>query len=447
VKEERIVFVLLLGAGLLTHQFMYIIMYRRYLTINFAPALGVRLPDRLFTVVQILGIPAVVALLAVGGLVPRIVALAVYILWASVQSMRISNHVWLAFLGLAIVELSGPLEQVTEARLLLGTLYLVTGSVKFNGPFLFSDQSAARVIINLQATNGKWRAPKFVLALSPFVVAIGEFGTGAMLLANFHIFIAFLICAILHFTFGFVGNVHFSLIALSFWSVALGCRFPDLDVIGRNWVFFLIAFVFGAGSSYLLKANLRDFIDPRSLVGIYASAFLNGLYCAAVVLVWLAMPGRVAPIGTWGVGAVITVIVVAVNFLLLVTGFKSEWSYVMFSNVRPYGKARIFGCLPRWRARYYAVEWEGDPSAAGLSSVPENIRPQLKARSHLYSGPVVREFMHIAKRTGERIVVVPVRFDEEGTPVKSLDDVTAPSGGPLWFAPSISRDPTAVHLG
>jgi len=440
-------FVALLGAGLLTHQFMYVIMYRRYLTINFAPALGVLLPDRLFVLVQVTAIPLVIVLLSVGGTAATLAALAVYSLWASVQSMRISNHVWLAFLGIALVGLSDPDSRVTVARLLLGALYLVSGLVKCNNEFLFSEQSAARVIITMQATNGNWRAPRILLALSPYVVAFAEVAVGVLLLAGVQLVLAFAVCAVLHFTFGFVGNVHFSLIALAFWSVALGCRLPDAAVLGANWAVLLAVTAFGAATSYLLKANLRDFIDPSSTAGLVGSAVLNGLYCPAAVLVWLAIPDGELPAGAWGIGPAVAAVAMTANFVLLLAGLKSEWSYAMFSNVKPYGGARIFGFAPRWRARYYAVEWVGELPEETRRLIPEHTREQLEAGSHVFSGPVVRELARIAERTGHRIEVSPVSFDGETTVAAGPGGEAAARRGPLWVAPSITRRAATAHLG
>lgn len=440
-------FAVLLGAGLLTHQFMYVIMYKGYLRINFAPALGVRLPGWAFSAVQVAAIPAVVALLLLGHPVATGVALALYVLWASVQSMRISNHVWLGFLAIALLGFAEPSEQVTVARLLLGGLYLLSGLIKCNDEFLFSEQSAAKEILYLQEANGNWRAPKAVVALSPFLTAIAEIGVGVALLVDVNLVAAFVVAAVFHFSFGFVGNVHFSVIAMSIWWVALQAELPSWAVLADNGLLFLAAAVLGAGSSLLLKANLRDFIEYGSRAGTLGSALLNGLYPPIALLVWFSIPsGPTAP-AVWSVEATVAVLAMLLNLVLLLMGRKSEWTYAMFSNVRPYSRARIFGYTPPWRARYYDVSTDGPISEAALALIPEHTREQLAAGTHLFSGPVVSELQRIGERTGQEFRITPVRFTSDGSLVADHDSEVDVATGPLWVAPSINREIRAVHFG
>jgi hypothetical protein len=119
----------------------------------------------------------------------------------------------------------------------------------------------------------------------------------------------------------------------------------------------------------------------------------------------------------------------------------------MFSNVRPYGKARIFGYAPRWRARYYTVEWKGELTDETLRSIPEHTRQQLRSGSHVFSGPVASEFVRVAERSGQEVAIVPVGVDAEMNLTTSLATKAKVHRGPLWVAPSISRQSTAAHLG
>jgi hypothetical protein len=427
---------------------MYVVMYRRYLTLSFAPALGVHLPQPIFTLVQTVALPLFVVLLAIGGPVATAIGLGIYLLWSSIQSMRISNHVWLAFIGAAVVTLSDPLEQVAEARLILGALYFISGLVKCNDEFLFTERSVARAAIIDQAANLKLPVPRFMLLFSPAVVAIAEVAAGVSLLVNQGVVLVFAVCVVLHFAFGIVGNFHFSLIALAFWHEALGGNASIGTALSNSWPWMVVAAIGGAIASYLLKSNLLDARDRTSRAGFAASAFLSAAFCAATTLTWASVSTSALTEEKWGAGVAVTMIVLLVNFFLLVFGVKSEWTYAMFSNVRPYGQARIFGFTPRWRAVYFSVTWEGNfPDALG-DRLPEQVLARIKDSEHVFSAPVAKELKELSKSFGTPLTITPMVFDRATRAFirHPSSDVVA-SGGPLWVAPIINRDPAATHMG
>lgn len=443
---ERVLFVLLLGAGLLAHQFIYILAYRRkYLTLSFAPALGIKLSRPAFTLVQIAGIPTAVTLMAFGGRATTLAALAILLLWSSIQSLRISNHIWLAFFGALVLAFSDAAEQVTEARFLLGYLYFAAAVFKCSKEFLLSDRSVAKVIINNQADSFNLRAPKAFLALAPAVVALAELGAGVMLFLDYRLDIAFLVCAVLHLTFGIVGNVHFALISLAFWHEALGGSLPVGELIAGNAPLLMTALAIGALSGYFIGNNT---LHGSRLLGGSADAFLVGIYCAATALVWESATASTLREGKWSVGATVILVAFLVNFVLLFLGLKGEWAFAMFSNLRPYGKAKVFGFSPRWRATYFRVEWDGDFPKPVSDALAEQVAAQIKGGRHVVSGPVAHELASLAGATGVKLRFVPQKFDENAEGFIDLEQSAATvKGGPIWVAPIISRDPAATYMG
>ncbi|NUT47816.1 MAG: hypothetical protein HOV94_10990 [Saccharothrix sp.] len=440
-------FLLLLGAGLLAHVVMYLVSRPRYLTLSFVPALGVRLPRPVFTAVQVAGIPVVLALLATGDRSAAVVALAVYACWVGTQSLRVSNHLWLAFLGAAALAFLPPAEQVTAARLLLGCLYLISGLVKCNRAFLLSETSAGRFVLADGLAKLRLPAPRWVVAVSPAVVVIGEVGAGVALLTDRGVLLAFLACATMHLCFGVVGNYHFSLVCMAFWYQATGARLPVDRVLGGAHVVALCASVGVAGAVYLLLRSPSR-LGPRFAAGLAVTGVLTVVYCAAAVAVWRSISAPGGEPGTWGVGPAVLLLVVAANLALLLLGVKSEWAFAMFSNVRPYSDARIFGYRPPWRATYFRPHWDDGFPEAASGAVPAHVLARLRDGRHVVSGPVADELTRIARDVGAGVRFVPLAFDHAtGSFVEDPHARARVRGGPVLVAPILNVDPAAVHVG
>ncbi|WP_159401503.1 hypothetical protein [Streptomyces sp. NRRL F-5053] len=425
---------------------MYILIYRReYLTLSFAPTLGLTLPRPVFTAVQIAAIPIVSILIILGGRAATFAAVVTLLLWSSVQSLRMSNHIWLALFGVLVFSFSKPAEHVVEARMLLGYLYVAAGVFKCNSEFLLSDRSLARGIVNRQASSLNLRAPKLFVALSPAAVVLGELGTGVMLMLNYRLDIAFLVCAGLHLAFSIVGNAHFALIALAFWYEALGGSLSFAELLIGNVALLVTVIVIGGLSGYVIGNHT---LHGSRIKGGLADALLVGIYCAAAVLVWKSADTSTLREGEWSAGAVVVLAAFFLNFVLLFLGLKGEWAFAMFSNVRPYGKAKILGVAPRWRTTYFRVEWDGDFPKAVSDALPQHVIAQVRDGRHVVSGPVAHELGMTSEKLSAGLRLIPQKYDEIADGFVDLQgsEVQA-KRGPIWVAPIISRDPEAAHKG
>ncbi|MFC5055824.1 hypothetical protein [Saccharothrix xinjiangensis] len=440
-------FLLLLGAGLLAHVVMYLVTRPRYLTLSFAPALGLRLPRPLFTALQVAGIPVFLVLLATGDRVAGVLALAVYACWVGAQNLRISNHLWLAFLGAAVLVFLPPAEQVTAARLLLGCVYLISGLVKCNRAFLFSETSVGRFVLADGLDKVRLRSPRWFAVTSPFVVVLAELGSGVALLADRGVLAAFLACVALHFFFGVVGNYHFSLVCLAFWYQATGAHLPLGELLGGGHLVVLgVAAVPAVAAYSVVRRVLRS--GPRFAAGLSVTVVLTAVYGMAAVAVWRSISAPGGEPGAWGAGPVVVLVVVVANFALLLLGVKSEWAFAMFSNVRPYSNARVFGYRPPWRTTYFRVSWEGGSPEDASGAVPEHVLDQLRDGRHVVSGPVAGELARIAREVGADVRLVPLVFDDAAQSFVDDPRAGAPArGGPILVAPIINVDPAAVHAG
>jgi hypothetical protein len=445
------VFVTLLAVALLSHQLSYVAGHgRRHLTRSFAPAWGLRLPPPAFVAVQVGAIPVAIGALAARHPAGNGAALATLALFAAVQTLRLSNHLYLAVLGTAALTLSGA-PTTLDARLLLGGVYLTAGLLKCNREFLTSRTSTARYIVakylyvlSRDLAGRSRRTPAALLSALPPAVALVEVTVGLALLAGRALPAALLAALLLHVAFGLTGNFPFSLMVLPFWYVAAGGAPEAAPPAGGTGVLAVAVAAGAAVAGYRLGAHWT-YPSPRT--GRWSFAALSGAFggLATLVLVAALGPAR-GPAGRGlDAGAALLLAAFVVNLVLLVTGRKTEWSFAMFSNVRPYGPARVAGVRPPWTQRYYAVRWRGAIPSSVREAVPGHVERSLRTGDSLVTGPVAEE---LRARAGAGVEIVPVRFDR-GRRV-FVDDPGAavrPRGGPLWVAPVMPRDPGARYLG
>ncbi|MFI5773825.1 hypothetical protein ACIA74_35995 [Streptomyces sp. NPDC051658] len=317
---------------------------------HYAPVLVVRLPRWATVVAQLVALPAALALALVPqSLTARAVAVALLVLWMVSTQRRLADHALLGVVAAALFafvpwELHGAV-----ARDLLIGVYLSAALLKINEEYLGSERSAGRVVTAHYLGLLGLKPSARLLRPAPYAVFALELAVGITLLVPGLEIWGLCAAILMHGAFGVSGNFPFSVLALALWVIALTAR--DSVAIDPGGGPLLWASV--AGSALIALALGRTTSGRRSVSYLGKDLFQGLVYGYLCGLALSAQPFAALPTGT---GALVTHLLVGGAFLLNVAlvpaGLKLEWSFAMFSSLRPFGRSwlerRPLVDLPRY---------------------------------------------------------------------------------------------------
>lgn len=406
-----------------------------HLSHNFAPVTGVSLPRPLVAPLRTALLPACAALFLLGGRTAGLTAVPLLVIWVAVQNWRLSNHVWLALLAVALFQ-TVPAAHIGEvARFLLGGVYLTSGLFKVNRQFLATAQSCGRLIPRLYSKRLGLPLGDGVLFGAPLLVVTVELYLGSALLLNAPLYPPFMVAAGMHFIFGMTGNFPFSLVALCLWAAsaepATGFAWPPVARLAL-----VSAILFGVGSRFGTAWIYRHVEAGAVLCGVFAVLFGSSVYTMTASGPFA--DSFISPRSWW---TALGVLLLTGNLLSVVMGLRTEWAFTMFSNVRPHGRVRVLGRVPRWRAAYFELSLPRSFPEGLLSEIPPAILYQATSGANVVYGPVAFRLEGLARRFGVSFRPTPVAYSpSSNTFQRGTARQTGPRPGPLLFPPLLPRD-------
>ncbi|ATY17193.1 hypothetical protein CU254_42245 (plasmid) [Amycolatopsis sp. AA4] len=315
-----------------------------------APVFAVQLSRRATVCGQVAALPAGLALALC--VPPRLgAALAgVFVLWwlATVQR-RLANHCWLSVVAVAGMALLPAADDAVLARNLLAGLYFSATLFKLNRTYLAGDASAGCVVARLHARLLGLRLPDTVFRCVPPLVVGTEFAVAVLLLDPRSAPVALVLACAMHGVFGITGNFPFSIVALGLWLVAFRAdsRGDVVLRLGSAWPVVASALAAAAAAALLSRSPAG-----RTSAFVAGNAVLGAVFGT---LCGLALAH--APEGDWDSAAVHGAVVVlfALNAVSVFLGWKLDWSFAMFSGLRPLGRSWIQRRRSRRVPRYYLL--------------------------------------------------------------------------------------------
>ncbi|GAA2481739.1 hypothetical protein [Winogradskya humida] len=413
---------------------------------TYAPVFGIRLPAPVTATAQLAALPAA---LAVTVFAPHpqtgLIALACVVLWLLTLQRRMANHVWMGFVAVAVLTfLPAALAPLFASDLLVG-LYLSAAVFKMHGEYLTGPQSPGRVMTAIYLRLLGLPQPPAVLAAAPAAVIAAELAVPVLLLIPHGGAAALIVAILMHLAFGVSGNFEFSIVALALWSIAAG----DVDGVAvpspADPVWLLIPVCAAAG--WLLG---RSPSGPRAVPVQLRDAGQGatyGFFCA------FALAGSItdipAPLGARLVHSAVTVGFV-VNFLLVVSGLKLDWSFAMFSGLRPFGSSWLQRGSRAGQPRYFTLTLPDRIPSAWLREVSPAFLYQATRADQVVHEAVAFHLEAMARRSGRSLEPRLVAAREcDG--VRQLMPVGGASVAPrrrvLLFPGMVSRSFTTCHLG
>jgi hypothetical protein len=279
------------------------------------------------------------------------------------------------------------------------------------------------------------------LNVLPLGVVLIEFATGVLLWVPHGVRVSLLLAIAMHAAFGVSGNFPFSIMALALWSVTLSPRngyvvFPDAHS-AVWWVAVL--------SAALALALSRSPTGFRSVLVMTWDAVQGAVYGILCAVALGSHGGR--PSGTTTLVDCLIGAVFLVNFGLVFAGAKLEWSFAMFSSLRPFGQSWLQrGGRSDWPRYYMLAPPERLPKPL-LQYVPASFLYKSTKGSHAVHEAVVYRLEHLGKQFG--ITFSPrhvVPDDDSGILVPSPGQAP-PRRTALFFPALIPTDFTRYYLG
>jgi hypothetical protein len=338
----------LLVAGLLAHQLVR--MWEQGFAgvhHNYAPVFAIGLPQWATFVGQVAALP--VALVVVVVVPAPLDALVPVLCWLVTVQRRLANHCWLSLVALAAMALVPPAADAVVARDLLIGLYLSAALFKLNPEYLFTDRSAGRVVTGFYLRLLGLPTPRWLLGPVPVLVILAELLTGLALLSPDFAVVGLVLAIATHWAFGVSGNFSFSIVAMVLWVTAFasnadGVAFPP--VTSAWWL--------AVPVSAALALVLGRTAAGRRSVSLLGKDLFQGAAFGALCAVALAAPPAPPAWSSPLVHVLVAALFVA-NFLLVLAGAKLEWSFAMFSSLRPFGRSWLQrGWIKDW-PRYYLL--------------------------------------------------------------------------------------------
>ena len=356
---------------------------------NYAPVFAVQLPSWVTFAGQSVALPAALVVSAsTESTAGRFLSVGLLAFWMLSIQRRLANHVWLGAIAVAALTFAPQALDAVIARDLLMGLYLSAAVFKIHAEYLFSERSAGRVVTGFYLDLLGVRLPLVVLRWLPVVVIAAEGVTGALLWNPDWALAALCIAVAMHWAFGVSGNFAFSIVAMTLWLIAVASRDGGLvlpDMHSAVWAMVPLSVLLAV----CLARTARGPRPPAVLLKDALQGAVFGALAAAAVGSPLRDGFRAGPGSVtvhWLVGAGF-----AVNFLLVLTGVKLEWSFAMFSSLRPYGRSWLQRGGRRDWPRYYALTLPDRLPRALLSRVqPEFLYQATRSHNAVHESVVHR---------------------------------------------------------
>ncbi|MFJ6459728.1 hypothetical protein ACIQM0_01415 [Streptomyces sp. NPDC091387] len=299
--------------------------------------------------------------------------------WVLATNRRLSNHSWLGTVAIAAISCASPGLHAVVAHDLLVGVYLTAALLKVSDEHLLTERSASRVVTAHYLRLLGWPLRPRILRTVPFAVVLFEFAVGALLLVPGGDRWSLWLAILMHLAFGVSGNFPFSVVAMALWVTAFSSS-GRIEVSGD---------LRSVGCAALLVGVVALLLG-RSAAGRRSGRWLakdwwEGAVYGAMGAVALSLSrGAAAPVPQrselthW-----LFAFAFVVNFLLVVTGVKLEWSFAMFTSLRPFGRSWLERHrLAKW-PRYYTLTLparvpkpllrEIDPGFVYLATRPESV--------------------------------------------------------------------------
>jgi hypothetical protein len=320
---------------------------------SYAPVFAVRLPPWATAAGQLAALPAaLVVAVSVRPAVGRFLVVGFLVLWLFSIQRRLANHAWLGTVAVVSMSFVPPdLDPVVAHDLLTG-LYVSAALFKINHEYLISDRSAGRVVTRFYATLLRLRTPPWVMKWTPAAVIAVEFVVGVLLCVPHGSAVGLYLAVAMHWVFGVSGNFAFSIVAMSLWLTALSARNGDVVLPGAHsavWTVVPVGALLALALSRTADGRRPGILILRDVFQGAAYVFLAAAAAASPVHDAFQVGARAEPVH-WVVAAGFVL-----NLLLVVAGLKLDWSFAMFSGLRPFGHSWLQrGGLRHW-PRYYVL--------------------------------------------------------------------------------------------
>ncbi|MFE7961330.1 hypothetical protein [Streptomyces sp. NPDC057413] len=353
----------LIVAGLLFHQVNRLWEYGfAGVGQHYAPVFGIRLPRRVAAVGQMAALPVALLLaLTTSSLAGGAVVVLLITFWMLATQVRLSDHCWLGAVAAAVMAFTPGRLHALIAEDLLAGVYLTAALLKVNDEYLFTERSAGRVVTtHYLRLLGLPDFPRLVRAV-PASVIIVELLAGVLACVPGAERWALGLAILMHLIFGVSGNYPFSVVALALWVTVFS---PDgrIEPDGPAWVLWVAPVLVGL----LSTATGRTAKGRRSaswLIKDFYQGAVYGALCATAVLSPAPGPNRASVWVPFAHGLV--ALAFAVNILLVVAGVKLEWSFAMFTSLRPFGRS--------WLERHRLREWPRYYSLTLPAHIPKSL--------------------------------------------------------------------------
>lgn len=412
---------------------------------NFAPVMGLRLPRSVNACLAVLALPAALVAATVSATgVGAAVAAGLVVLWLFSIQRRLANHVWLGAVTVVVMAaLPVRLDAVLARDLLIG-LYLSAALFKVNHTYLRTGHSAGRLITDFYARLHGIRVPAPLLAAVPFVVILSEAVAGAALLDSGWARLGLFAAIVMHLVFGISGNFTFSVVAMALWCCALAEPGQGVYLQADAWT--VAAVLMGAA----LAAGLgRTAAGPRKPRTIARDAFKGAAFgLLSATAVHSGVPDAWDPSGAdlvhWACLAGFTA-----NALAVAAGLKLEWSFTMFSSLRPFGRTWLDRGRLSAAPRYFVLTLPERIPASLLHEVRGAFVHEVTRPETAVHEPIAHFLETIAQKHSTSFTPRMVRADhEEGRLVEvGEEERVAPRRRPLLFPAVIPRSFDRHYLG
>ncbi|MFF7403019.1 hypothetical protein [Streptomyces murinus] len=411
---------------------------------NYAPVFAVHMAGWATAASQILALPlALTAALWGGTMWMRGASVVLVVLWMLSVQRRLANHAWLGIVSTIGFAFTPAHTDPLIARDLLVGVYLSAALFKLNGEYLFSSRSAGRVVLAFYFGQLGLRPARFQLRWLPAGVILSEFAVGALLLIPHGVLPALVIAMVMHTAFGVSGNFPFSITALALWALVMSPRAGYLvlpmahDVVW--WavpLFAVLALTLGRTSP---GARPPGLLAKDTCLGV-----VYGVLCASAL-------GRPEPTFPGGSSTVMVNCVIGAMFLLnvglVMAGVKLEWSFAMFSSLRPFGRSWIQRGARREWPRYYHLTLPDRIPKALLKSVPAGFLYQSTKGTHVVHEAVARRLEDLAGKHGLTFQPKQVESNRESNALVPKLTQSEPRRTILLFPAIISKEFSQSHLG
>ncbi|ONF67869.1 hypothetical protein [Amycolatopsis keratiniphila] len=412
---------------------------------SYAPVFPLMLPRWANSLCQTIMLPAALVVEGtVPGLTGQLIGIGLVVLWVGSIQRRLANHVWLAMLALVGFACTPSELDWVVARDLLAGVYLSAAFFKVNKDYLTGEQSPGRVIAEHYARGLGLPVPGALLRWVPAAVVVVELVVGVLLLVPGGGEWGLLLALLMHWVFGLTGNFPFSIIAMTLWvtmfsaqadHVVLPAQTGLLWLMGALSCGFAVLFRWKSGKIRKSRFFFRDVVES-ALFGVLAAIVLSLSAEEPAALVAGAAPVH------WAIAAVFVI-----NALLLVAGVKLEWSFAMFTGLRPFGRSWLQrGGLRDW-PRYYSLTLPARIPEPLLKMIgPEFLYRATRADAVVHES-VVRHLETAAARWRTTFVPRAVVNNRDTGDMEPIEDRSQPRRIPLFFPAVIPKNIDKLYLG